>query len=397
MQFARIFCITEERSMRKLAMYYHAGSKNHGCEAIVRSTAKILNSSLILYSSNLAEDYAYKLDQIVQIKEDVGQSLPKGSIPYFRAAISHKIRKDDYKYITLSHKDFFDQVNKGDIYLSIGGDNYCYKGQDILGYYNREIHKRGAKTVLWGCSVDPADMTDSIRQDLAQYDLIVTREQISYAALKPVNAKTFLLPDPAFQLDCAMLPLPTGFIEGHTVGINLSPLVAEYGNAELIVDNFRKLIEYILTDTNNPIALIPHVVKQNNDDRVILNKLYDEFEASGRVILFNDYNCMQLKGFIARCRFFIGARTHATIAAYSSCVPTLVTGYSVKARGIAQELFGTDKHYVIPVQNFETKNDLTKAFIWLQDHEEDIKNRLIHIMPEYKSRILQARELIEKL
>ena len=383
--------------MSKVIMYYHAGSKNHGCEAIVRSTSKILNQPLTLYSSNPSEDYAYGLNQIVRIEEDIYCPLKKGSVSYFRAAISHKIRKDDYKYIMLSHKDFFDQVNKGDIYLSIGGDNYCYKGQDILEYYNREIHKRGAKTVLWGCSVDPADMTDSIRQDLAQYDLIVTREQISYAALKPVNAKTFLLPDPAFQLDCEMLPLPAGFIEGHTVGINLSPLVAEYGNAELIVDNFRKLIEYILTDTNNPIALIPHVVKQNNDDRVILNKLYDEFEASGRVILFNDYNCMQLKGFIARCRFFIGARTHATIAAYSSCVPTLVTGYSVKARGIAQELFGTDKHYVIPVQNFETKNDLTQAFIWLQDHEEDIKNRLIHIMPEYKSRILQVRELIERL
>ena len=47
---------------------------------------------------------------------------------------------------------------------------------------------------------------------------------------------------------------------------------------------------------------------------------------------------------------FIGARTHATIAAYSSCVPTLVVGYSIKARGIAKDLFGTDEGYVLPVQ-----------------------------------------------
>lgn len=383
--------------MRKLAMYYHAGSKNHGCEAIVRSTSKILGENLVLYSSNPDEDYAYELNQIVQIKEDIGRSLPKGSVPYFRAAISHKIRKDDYKYITFSHKDFFDQVSKGDIYLSIGGDNYCYKGQDILGYYNQEIHKRGAKTVLWGCSVDPLGITDSVRQDLAQYDLIVAREQISYATLKAINANTVLLPDPAFQLDCERLSLPDGFTEGHTVGINLSPLVSEYGNAELIVDNFRKLIEYILTDTDNQIALIPHVVKKNNDDRVILSKLYNEFEASGRVILFNDYNCMQLKGFIARCRFFIGARTHATIAAYSSCVPTLVTGYSVKGRGIAQELFGTDEHYVLPVQDLQSSDNLVQAFVWLQTQEDDIRKRLTSMMPEYRSRILQVRKFIEKL
>ena len=52
---------------------------------------------------------------------------------------------------------------------------------------------------------------------------------------------------------------------------------------------------------------------------------------TGRVLLVGDHNCMELKGFIGRCRFFVGARTHATIAAYSSCVPTLAAGYSVKS------------------------------------------------------------------
>lgn len=56
---------------------------------------------------------------------------------------------------------------------------------------------------------------------------------------------------------------------------------------------------------------------------------------------------------------FIGARTHATIAAYSSLVPTLVVGYSVKARGIARDLFGTEKNYVLPVQLLRKEEDLT--------------------------------------
>ena len=126
-------------------------------------------------------------------------------------------------------------------------------------------------------------------------------------------------------------------------------------------------------------------------------ELFREFEESGRVILIDDHNCMQLKGFIARCRMFIGARTHATIAAYSSCVPTLVAGYSVKSIGIARELFGTDENYVLPVQKFEKTDDMTNAFCWLMEHEEEIRTHLMSIMPEYKERVLQAKELVEKL
>ena len=68
--------------------------------------------------------------------------------------------------------------------------------------------------------------------------------------------------------------------------------------------------------------------------------------------MINDKNCMEIKGIISKCRFFIGARTHSTIAAYSTCVPTLAVGYSIKARGIARDIFGTEDNYVVPVQKF---------------------------------------------
>jgi polysaccharide pyruvyl transferase WcaK-like protein len=378
-------------------MYYHGGSKNHGCEAIVRSTVKILNRKLDLYSSEIEEDKKYGIDKLVCLKEDVGRTIQRGSFDFFRAAVSHKLKNDDFKYITISHKNFFDAVNAGDIYMSIGGDNYCYKGRDVLGYYNKCLHKKGAKTVLWGCSFEPGDMTPEIAKDLALYDLIVAREGISYETLKKVNPNTVLLPDPAFQLDAELLPLPREFIEGKTIGINLSPLAAEYGNGDLIVNNYRNLIKYIIEKTDNQVALIPHVVKEGNDDRVVLRKLYEEYENTGRVILLEDCNCMQLKGFIARCRLFVGARTHATIAAYSSGVPTLVVGYSVKAAGIAREIFGTEEHYVLPVQILKDKGDLTKEFKWMMDQEDDIKKHLNKIMPEYGSRVFGAKNLVERL
>ena len=94
---------------------------------------------------------------------------------------------------------------------------------------------------------------------------------------------------------------------------------------------------------------------------------------------------------------FIGARTHATIAAYSSCVPTLVVGYSVKARGIARDLFGTEDKYVLPVQKLARREELIEAFEWLKAEEITMAQHLQNIMPAYKARAAEAAELIRKI
>ncbi len=73
------------------------------------------------------------------------------------------------------------------------------------------------------------------------------------------------------------------------------------------------------------------------------------------------YNAKELKGYISRCRAFVGARTHSTIAAYSTGVPTLAIGYSVKARGIAKDLFGTEETMFCRYQISNQKNSLVKA------------------------------------
>lgn len=112
------------------------------------------------------------------------------------------------------------------------------------------------------------------------------------------------------------------------------------------------------------------------DDRIPLRELYRKYQHTGRVVMVEDHNCMELKGIISQCSFFVGARTHATIAAYSTGVPTLVVGYSVKARGIARDLFGTEDGYVLPVQNLKEENELLTAFKCIMDHESDIRRML---------------------
>lgn len=157
------------------------------------------------------------------------------------------------------------------------------------------------------------------------------------------------------------------------------------------------MILKIFKSTDCAVALIPHVVWKQNDDREILKLLYDKFKDTGRILFLNDHNCMELKGFIARCRMFIGARTHATIAAYSNSVPTLVLGYSVKSRGIARDIFGTEEHYVIPVRNISDANALANGFIWLLENEKSVRDHLQRVIPQHITRAAKAGLLLESI
>lgn len=366
-------------------LYFHGGSGNHGCEAIVRSTLDILGREAVLHTSNIASDRTYGLDKVTTLAEDVMKPVPRRSLRYALFALHHKVTGSDYWYTRFAHEAFFSAVKKSDVCLSIGGDNYCYKGADILAHYNTGLHKKGAKTVLWGCSVEPELVQQpEMTKDLARYDLITARESISYEALKSVNPNTVLVADPAFTLERVDLPLPEGWIEGKMIGINASPLILQSGKDDtLVLDAYKTMIQRVLDTTDCSVVLIPHVVLPTDDDRIPLKMLCDTFKETGRVIMLEDHNCMELKGYIARCRMFIGARTHATIAAYSSCVPTLVLGYSVKSRGIARDLFGTDKNYVIPVQGLTNDMALSDGFDWLLANEKEMREHLIKVIPGY--------------
>ena len=139
------------------------------------------------------------------------------------------------------------------------------------------------------------------------------------------------------------------------------------------------------------------MVWQSNDDRTVLNRLYEEFGRHERLIPVEDHSAPELKYIISKCRLFVGARTHATIAAYSSGVPTLVVGYSVKARGIARDLFGTEEGYVLPVQGLKEPGELTAAFCRRMEQEAADRKHLTQLMPGYLERAGAAVRLFTAL
>ena len=73
-----------------------------------------------------------------------------------------------------------------------------------------------------------------------------------------------------------------------------------------------------------------------------------------------------------------------------------MVGYSVKAKGIAKDLFGTYDRYVLPVQSLSSGDELTEAFAWLIEREDAIRSHLQTVIPEYAARAYGAAEEVEK-
>lgn len=384
----------------KTILYAHTGSGNHGCEALVRSTAKLLDSTPVLFSTGYDEDLQCGISDIAKLKRDTAVSLPRWSAAYIAAACQTKLTKRTTLFTQYARKDLLEQVQAGDLCLSIGGDNYCYAGTEILGDLNFLCKKRGAKTILWGCSIDPEAITPDMVKDLRRYDLITVREPLTQAALAAAGivANVRSVADPAFLLDIEETDLPDGFLAGNTIGLNLSPLVLHYtAKKEEALSGFYALVQHILDTTDSVIALIPHVVKTKSNDLEVLEPLFRQFEGTGRVLLIPDQNCMRLKYIISQCRLFIGARTHATIAAYSTGVPTLVIGYSVKSRGIAADLFGTEENYVVPIQTIKSNAELVSAFDWLEANAPTIKQHLQSVIPAYQEKARMGKAYLDIL
>ncbi|SFP35101.1 Polysaccharide pyruvyl transferase family protein WcaK [Butyrivibrio proteoclasticus] len=400
---------------RPIVLYYHAGSGNHGCEAIANSTLKLIHRKRIeqgcimdktpipiVISNNVDEDRKYSLGDLEKQGLCILVNERHIDKDFFAHVIYYGWRKvtgdkqsfmryrfrDGYRAYTLEHnrcdhkktdekKDMSTASGNTPLAISIGGDNYCYPEMvsDLILAHDY-FRKKGFDTVLWGCSIEPDSLKDAaLLKDLMNFDRIYARESISYNALLEAGIsvdKLELRKDPAFELETnAVSGIRDGAFElpGKYIGINLSPMViAKESTSGITMENYKRFIHYILENTDQSVVLIPHVVWAGSDDRKPLSELYDAFKDSGRVLLIEDMPASDLKGYISQCSFFVGARTHSTIAAYSSGVPTLVIGYSVKSRGIATDLFGSYENYCLPVQELSDPDALINGYKWVMSH-----------------------------
>lgn len=172
----------------KKVLYMHVGSGNHGCEAIIRTTSKMLEGpeNVILWSGTKSEEVKYSsgegFEKIVSAEE-----IKKYSWSYFEALFKRRVLRDK----TATNRIFLRDLFAENIAISIGGDNYCYPWSATQNMeLNKEIRKHCKASVLWGCSVDAKAITPEVKEDLEGYSLITAREGLTYRLLKNINPNT---------------------------------------------------------------------------------------------------------------------------------------------------------------------------------------------------------------
>lgn len=377
----------------KIFLCGDTGRLNRGCEAIVRSTVELLGNKELYLATFMPER------NMPMVKEIGISMIPYNSYPSIIHRIAYvgirKLFKKSLVGFSDLQKSLFKKMSKQDLCLNIGGDTYCYRRPAISMTLNRYAYKNNIKSILWCCSIEKSKIKGEILKDLQKYEYIFAREQITVNNLIEsgiLPEKIVKVCDPAFFLKTKEVELPEGFKEGKTIGINLSDCVC-CGTYTKSYDNVKYLINWILNNTDMSICLIPHVYDiedEKHHDLPILKRLHKEINDARVAIVDKEYDCEQLKYIISKCRCFIGARTHSTIAAYSAKIPTLVIGYSVKSKGIATDLFGQYQDYVLPFDGMKNDDELLIAFKKLMQNEEWIKKRYDEFLPQYRNQLLEA-------
>lgn len=214
----------------KIYFPIHLDGGNRGCEAIAKGTAEILGlpkEQLIGLCRNIELDKRLKVDDYVTLwnqkshLKDFYNRLIRKCMSIMGVAPS-KIKDMAYHQ---HYGIFLDQIMQNDILFSTGGDMMCYDDNEVV-YTNNYLHKKGIKTILWGCSIGKNNLTPAKIETLRKFSFIYARESLTadmlHRELGLTNVVTF--PDPAFILKPQKCFLPPCF-EKDVIGLNLSNFV----------------------------------------------------------------------------------------------------------------------------------------------------------------------------
>ena len=399
--------------------FYLTGQRtfgNRGCEAIVRSTVRMLNQTFDEVEVLVPSD-DIKRDQ-KQWSEAGGQGV-RFVEDYFPAQtrLWAHLQRLPLKVLKRAGWPFpfpqnvRDEIKSVDAVLSIGGDNYSldYRLPSLLMGLDRLAMDLGKPVFVWGASVGPFEaephFVPTIREHLAKMRLIGVRESISYEYLTgKLGLKNVIqMADPAFTL--AKEPVDTSSFwpqteNNNVIGLNISPLIERYkkDGQDLRYETLIFIRDAVAKGFG--VLLTPHVIPldnsvKNNDAIYMAGMLEELKDLGGAVsIMPSEFNASQIKQVVSQFRFFIGARTHATIASLSTGVPTLSISYSVKAKGINKDLLG-EMPVVLPTPQLSASS-LMMGLEYLMNNEILIRAHLEAKLPDWRKRVEIAAEALKE-
>ncbi|MBN2295734.1 MAG: polysaccharide pyruvyl transferase family protein [Pirellulales bacterium] len=394
-----------------------AGYYNRGCEAIVRGTIAILRDTFT--SPTFMTVSHYKTDQQflnqTAMERDAAITHARMRVPSHRFSIpwftlkaldllAPKLRKH---YI---YKEMTPHLAKATAVLAVGGDNYSLdynKTAKTCTDLDDLVISKNQPFAIWGASVGPFSKNARYEAYMAKHLRkipVFARESktIDYLASIGIDNHVFKIADPAFVME-AEAPRPElGLdIESGSIGMNLSPLMARFvcdGNPQAWLVLASQLIRMVASTTRRRIYLIPHVMASPaNNDHLFLTDVQQQLrDLRDQVILVPPtLNAAELKWVIGRMDAFAGARTHSTIAAISSHVPTVSFGYSIKAEGINTDVFG---HMEFCIRSHELTPEIAAQKLNRVIQERDIIiKKLENRVPEIQKSACKAGRILRNL
>lgn len=386
---------------------------NRGCEAIVRGTVHILSQrfaeSRFILSSFGGEDAAGDKHRETdnRVVHWPHGSMPAGkySLPWWNYRVLHR-RSTDYRHFHFRAQ--YEGIKQSICALQIGGDNYSMDhhkpGEHML--LDGMLRETGKPLVLWGASVGPPVDGDAayereMMSHIRGFDLVLARETktVEYLASCGVTDNVKLVADPAFCLQPDKPVLSSDIVEylnRSPIGLNLSPIVSRF-REDSWAETSRMCVRALLDSGVERILLTPHVTVSDGNDHTFMTAVVKELPEWGdRIkILPDNLSAGQYKWIISQLPLFIGARTHSTIAALSSLVPTISIGYSIKSAGINQDIYG-HTGWCIPIQQL-TPELLADKVANMNASQDRIRNIIDESVQMSRQRALKAADYLTEV
>lgn len=378
----------------KILMYDHSGCYNRGCEAIIRSTCAILGRYIPDVSFGLCS-YCPESDIVLgdlPITVYDARCYPLKGLKRVGHSLSVRLLRSEDYYYKNAIADTVRTAREYDVCLLVGGDTFCYGNNEVARRLTAAFLGLGKKVFAWGCSVGEEDLTPEKIATLKSFTGVFTRESLSEEVLKKAGVeRLYRFPDPAFNLETdAGNDLP----EGKYFGFNVSSISAKHNPR--IGDLSVRLLSFIERETDFTPLLVPHVIKKGDqNDHDVLAAILAHSDCRRAILLPGDLSAARYKGFISKCSVYMGARTHSLVAAYSSLVPAYALGYSIKAKGMAKDIFGEER-YVADTSSLEG-DALIDCAVELINDSEKIKSRLEAVIPKMKAESMSAGEKLREL
>lgn len=372
-------------------------SDNRGCAALGYSAVNILK--------NVCDEKGEVLELYAIVFNVEERALPLDGIKYTLKKISPKSVSYWKECMQIFKKcDLIIDFTWGDSF----SDLYGFKRFIIASALKRIAISSKTPFMFGPQTIGPFNrkITEKIGAGLLKKaDYCFVRDAISGEVVKKIAGRDAVLStDVAFSLPTVKR---RDISTRRNIGINPSGLLW-YATDSFDVDKYvsvdykkyvYELIEYLMQSGDYNVYLIPHVFSlekvDNKDDLRACMEIREKFPDA---VIISDFDTpMEAKGYISQMDIFIGARMHATIAAFSTGVTTIPFSYSRKFEGLYHDL---GYKYLISGTAMSTDKALALTKEWISNPEllrEEMNKSTSEIKTREQIFVDTLRKLVDEI